>query len=91
MGWSAGGGLDYLFLQNFFIYVMLRLYTVFQSSTMPGIGQKVCGGWVGGWWVVLFKLILVFSLAKAEQFGCHKAEQIKLKLENINISSFCCK
>ena len=54
------------FLQKLFIYVMLRLYTEFQCSTMPGTGQKVCGGgWVGGGWV--FKPILVLSLAKAEQ------------------------
>ena len=32
---------------------------------MPGTGQKVCG--VGGG-VVVFKPILVFSLAKAEQY-----------------------
>ena len=46
---------------------MLRLYTKFQCSTMPGTGQKVCGvvgGGCGGWWL---KPILVFSLAKAEQ------------------------
>ena len=28
---------------------MLRLYTELECSTMPGTGQKVCGGgWVGG-------------------------------------------
>ena len=42
---------------------MLRQYTELQCSTMPGTGQKVCG--VVG---VVFKPILVFSLAKAEQF-----------------------
>ena len=31
--------------------VVLMLYTEFQSSTMPGTGQKVCGG--GGWVVVV--------------------------------------
>ena len=43
---------------------MLRLYTEFQYSTMLGTGQKVCGGWV-----VVFKPIIVFSLAKAEQLN----------------------
>ena len=36
------------FLQKLFIYVMLRLYTEFQCSAMPGTGQKVCG--VVVWW-----------------------------------------
>ena len=45
---------------------MLRLYTKFRCSTMPGTGQKVCG--VGGG-VVVFKPILVFSLAQAEQLA----------------------
>ena len=43
------------------------LYTEFQSSTMPGTGQKVCcgGGWeVGGGWL---RPIIVLSLAQAEQ------------------------
>ena len=39
----AGVGLD-LFRDKLFIYVMLKLYTEFQCSTMPGTGQKVCGG-----------------------------------------------
>ena len=47
-----GGGLSF-FLQKEFIYVMLRLYTEFQCSTMPGTGQNVCCGVVGvggvGW------------------------------------------
>ena len=48
-------------LQDIFIYVMLMVYAEFQYSTMPGTGQKVCGGrWVSN-------PILVFSLAKAEQ------------------------
>ena len=48
---------------------MLRMYTTFQCSTMPGTGQKVCGGggFVWWWWVVVCKPILVLSLAKAEQ------------------------
>ena len=41
------------------------LYTEFQSSTMPGTGQKVCCG--GGWWWWL-RPIIVLSLAQAEQF-----------------------
>ena len=41
---------------------MLRLYTELQSSTMPGTGQKVCGG---GW--VVCKPTLVLSLGQAEQ------------------------
>ena len=39
----AGVGLD-LFRDKLFIYVMLKLYTEFQCSTMPGTGQTVCGG-----------------------------------------------
>ena len=62
-----GWGWTSFFLQKLFIYVMLRLYTKFQCSTMPGTGQKVCGGVVGGWAGGWLKPILVFSLAKAEQ------------------------
>ena len=49
-----------------FIWVLLRLHTEFQSSTMTGTGQTVCVRWVGVvvWWL---KPILVFSLAQAEQ------------------------
>ena len=47
---------------------MLRHHTKFQCSTMPGTGLKVCGGMVGGGWVVVVcKPILVFSLSQAEQ------------------------
>ena len=46
LGW--GVGLD-LFRNKLFIYFMLMLYTDFQCSTIPGTGQKVCGGC--GWWV----------------------------------------
>ena len=35
--------------KKFVSCVILRLYTEFQCRTMPGTGQKVCGG---GWWVV---------------------------------------
>ena len=42
----VGGGGE--FLHKLFIYVMLGLYTKFQYPTMPGTGQKVCGGMVGG-------------------------------------------
>ena len=52
------------FLQKLFIYVMLRLHTEFQCSTIAGTGQKVCGG---GWVVVVLKPIIVLTLAKAEQ------------------------
>ena len=41
------------------------MFTKFKFPTMPATGQKVCGGVV--WWVVVFKPILVFSLAQAEQ------------------------
>ena len=60
--WGGVGGWTSFFIQKLFIYVMLRLYTEFQCFTMPGTGQKVCGG---GW--VVCKPILVLSLAKAEQ------------------------
>ena len=39
------------FLQKLFIYVMLRLYTEFQCSTMCGTGQRVCVGVGGVDWV----------------------------------------
>ena len=43
-----GVGLAF-FKKKLFIHVMLRLYTEFQCYTIPGTGQKVCGGgWVGG-------------------------------------------
>ena len=38
--------------------VILRMYTEFQCPTMPGTGQKVCGGW---WWVC--KPIIMLSLS----------------------------
>ena len=34
--------------KKLFSCVILRLYTEFQCPTMPGTGQKVCGG---GWMV----------------------------------------
>ena len=46
-GVGVGVGLA-LFLQKLFIYVILRVYFEFQCSTMPGAGQKVCGGGGGG-------------------------------------------
>ena len=55
----AGVGDWVIFLHKLFIYVMLRLYTEFQCFTMPGTGQKVCGGWV----VVVLKLIIVLSFS----------------------------
>ena len=45
----GGGGNEICFFKKLFIWVVLMLYVEFQSSTMPGIGQKVCCG--GGWWV----------------------------------------
>ena len=39
-----GGGSGYFFLKKLFICVILILYTEFQSPTMPGTCQKVCGG-----------------------------------------------
>ena len=47
---GAGVGLAFFFFQKLFIYVMLRLCAEFQCSTMPGTGQKVCGGGVVVWW-----------------------------------------
>ena len=41
-------GFAKIFFKNLFSLVILRLYTEFQSPTMLGTGQKVCGGW---WWV----------------------------------------
>ena len=58
---------------------MLRLLAEFQCYTMPGTGKKVCG--VGGgvvWWWWL-KPILVFSLAKAEQFDYKFKARTKLE------------
>ena len=51
-----------------FIQVILKLYAMFQPSTMSGSAQKVFGGGGGevGWWWVLRPIILL-SLAKAEQ------------------------
>ena len=63
-------GVGQVFLQKLFAYVMLWPYTEFQCSTMPASGQKVCGGVV---------VVLVFSLAQAEQFlklGCLNLEGI---------------
>ena len=34
--------------KKLFSCVILRLYTEFQCPTMPGTGQKVCGGGGGG-------------------------------------------
>ena len=44
------GGGDIFFFKKLFLWVVLILYTEFQSSTIPGTGQKVCvrvGGVVG--------------------------------------------
>ena len=43
--------------------VNIKLCAEFKFSTMAGTGHKVCGGWVD-----VFKHILVFSLAEAEQY-----------------------
>ena len=42
-----------------YIQVLLKLYAMFQPSTMSGSGQKVCGGG-GGWWLIP---IIVLSLS----------------------------
>ena len=47
---------------------MLWWYNKTQASILPGIDQTNCGGGgVGGWVVVVFKPILVFSFGQAEQ------------------------
>ena len=45
LSWGGVGVWTVIFVLKLFIYVMLRLYTEFQCSTMPKHGQKVCGGW----------------------------------------------
>ena len=37
-----------IFFKKVFLWVTLRLYTEFQSSTMSGFGQINFPGWVGG-------------------------------------------
>ena len=44
--------------KKLFRCVILRMYTEFQCPTMPGTGQKVCGG--GGW---VCKPIIMLSLS----------------------------
>ena len=58
------GGIKKFFFKNLFRYVILKLYTKFQCPTVPGTGQKVFRGGDG---VVVYKPIIVFSLAQAEQ------------------------
>ena len=41
----------FFFFKKLFIWVVLMLYTEFQSSTMPGADQKFVV--VGGGWVVV--------------------------------------
>ena len=55
----------------------MSVFAKFQLSSMSKSSQKFCGvdGWVGGWWWVVCKPILVFSkasLSQAEQYGQHK-------------------
>ena len=53
---GGGGKEEEKIFKKLFSCVILRLYTEFQCPTMPGTGQKVCGGWWvgggGGWWCV---------------------------------------
>ena len=59
------------FFKKLFIWVVLMLYTEFQSSTMPGTGQKVCCG--GGWVVVVvetnYSAKLCLKLNKIHKFS----------------------
>ena len=64
---------------------MLRHQTNFQCSTMPELGLKVCGGMVGGGWVVMYKPILVFSLGQAEQFQVCWINTLEIKVSSRNL------
>ena len=57
--WGGGGKEEEKIFKKLFNCVILRLYTEFQCPTMPGTGQKVCGG--GGGWVC--KPIILLSLS----------------------------
>ena len=73
VGWICGPGggegvkEEKKIFKKLFGCVTFRLYTEFKCPTMPGTGQKVCGGdggggWlVGGWCVNLLYLVLSLS------------------------------
>ena len=56
-GGDGGGVVSNIFFKKMFLWVTLRLYTEFQSSTMSGFGQINFPGWAGGWvWVGLVEI-----------------------------------